>query len=188
MKKISILILVTAFVFYFCQKEPPADRMLKISFKLEDVDPDLNLVPSYQTAVWLENPADDTLTTLYVSEYLSYGGFNDSTICPLWSKRADWGNAPSELFDLVTAATPPLGEEKSILVNFDEKNIPPGRYRFNVQVHVIEKYNILAQGEFVAAKDSVAHTAEISYLPQSYPGAEDILTDVQMKYFLQPKE
>ncbi|MBN1995907.1 hypothetical protein JW935_00045 [candidate division KSB1 bacterium] len=159
--------------------------MIQISFQLEGVAPDLNLVPSRQTAVWLENMDNNELTTLYVSEYLSYGGYNDSTICSLWSKKADWEKTPSELFDLVTAATPAVDSVKTISVNCKERNIPAGRYRYNVQVHIIENYNILAQGEFMVGKDNIANVAEISYLPKLYPGTKDILVDVQMKYFLQ---
>ena len=50
--------------------------------------------PSYQTTIWLEDDNGKLLKILFVSDYLSYGGFVHPMICPTWAKQADWENAP----------------------------------------------------------------------------------------------
>ena len=78
-----------------CAKTPNLG-IIQIQFTFHEATADL--VPSYQTSIWLEDGQNNYMKTLFLSEYLSYGGYNDSTICPAWNSVADWDNAPMESF------------------------------------------------------------------------------------------
>ena len=134
MKKLYVLALL---LLLHCSQKPSGT--LLVSFQFNPAEGDVE--PSYQLAVWLEDVNENYIKTLFLSEYLSYGGYNDSTICPNWNAKADWDNAPMEAYDAVTAATPPVGENV-LTFALDTLNINLGEYLCCVQAHLIENYNI----------------------------------------------
>ena len=87
MKKYSLLLLAVLFLFN-CdhQEKGKSSEKLEIAFQFNPSE-DRNVEPSYQLAVWLEDPEAAYIKTLFVSDYLSIGGYNDSSICPEWSRK-----------------------------------------------------------------------------------------------------
>ena len=147
---------------------------LQINFQFNKAEGDIE--PSYQTAIWLEDIEGHYVKTLFLSEYLSYGGYNDSTICPAWNSQSDWDNAPMEAYDAVTRATPPLGEH---LYQFglDSLDLTPGDYFCNIQVHLIEDYNILFKNKLDISTCGET-TSDAIFEPGAYSGAEMVLAQV----------
>lgn len=168
-------------ILLHCGPDPnkPAKGFLDVSLTLNEVK---DLQPSFQTVIWLEDEQGRYLQTLYLSEYLSYGGFHDSTICTSWSKKAKWDATPAAVFDLVTAATPPIGEK---VFRFDctAHGIKPGRYRYIVQTHLLERYNITHQGLIDIGGKENEVVGQATYLPSRYErAANDALTNVRARY------
>jgi len=163
-------------------QEKPAKGTLQISWELADSE-DKSVVPSYQTVIWLQNDNADTIKSVLVSEYLSYGGYNDTTICTDWIKVADWDNALEETFDAVTKATPPIGPD-TISIDCKSENIFPGTYNYFIETHIVENYNILYKGKITIGKKPATSTAEHVYIPQKHPVSGDVLKNVSAKYQL----
>lgn len=134
--------------------------------------------PSYQMAIWLEKPDGTYFKTLYVSDYISYGGFNHKEICPDWVALSGWQNASIDEVDAVTGATLLPGDE-SMTFECSKKQIPPGKYKYFIEVHLIENYNELYSGEIeIGKEDKVKSIPEVKYIPEKHPKAGDILSNV----------
>ena len=153
-------------------------RSLNISYHVNKKD---SIQPSYQVAIWLESPDGAYVKTLFVSEYLSYGGFFIPTICPEWSVKACWDKVTKEEFDAATGATPLVGD-RSFEFNCFEKQIPVGKYKYMIEVHIIEDFNELYTGEIEIGDEEDESEARVTYLPEKQPEASDILTQVKVKY------
>ena len=153
-------------------------RRLEIRFHMKQPQ---DVEPSYQMAIWLEKPDGTYAKTLFVTDYLSYGGFNLKRICSDWQKKIDWRTVSNEETDAVTGATPDTG---AVTLTFDasKKNIPPGMYKFFIEVHLSEDYNELYSGEINIGGDDSESTASVKYIPEKHPVAGDILSDVVVKY------
>jgi hypothetical protein len=138
-------------------------------------------VPSYQTAVWLESEEGRYIKTLFVSEYLSIGGFNHEYVCPDWVKQSDWEKAEESEVDAATRPTPPIG---SNTLRFDcrERGIAPGKYRLCIQAHIVEGYNILYRARIVVGPDASESVPEVLHSPGKHAAASDILGGVKMRY------
>ncbi len=171
MKKLSVFALLL--LIHCAPKEPSLGR-LDVSFQFNK--PESDVEPSYQLAVWLEDVDENYIKTLFLSEYLSYGGYNDTTICPNWNSKADWANAPMHDYDAVTRATPPIGENL-LEFDLDTLNIQPGEYLCCVQAHLIEDYNITFKSKIKLNHEGRA-TSEAQYEPRAYDGAETFLANV----------
>ena len=146
-KQPKIFLLIFTFLIILvlgsCQTGPKyAKGTLEITFNLNEIE---GIEPSYQTVIWLEDEDSHSLRSFLVSEYLSYGGYNDSTICPNWSKQADWDHVDDIIFDAVTAATPPIGAD-TLRIDCKKEQLLQGIYNYFIQVHIVEKYNILYKG------------------------------------------
>lgn len=137
--------------------------------------------PSYQTALWLQDTKGQYVKSLFVSEYLAYGGFNDPTICPDWIKVANWDKATEADYDAVSRPTPPVGEN-ALSINLKDKGIPPGTYEYLLEVHLVEKFNILCKGQIEIGNQAAESKPEVSYLPDKYPEAEGVVSSVAVKY------
>ena len=129
-------------------------RTLQVSFHLNKIT---EIKPSYQIAIWLEKPDGTYVQTLFVSEFLSYGGFTLPGICSDWSKKTDWSKTSKEEFDAVTGATPLSGD-----INFEfhcsKKKIPKGKYEYMIEVHLIEGFNELYKGQIeIGYKKNESH-------------------------------
>jgi len=180
MKRLGLLLCLAIVFVLGCHSggRNAAKGFLEISYKFKKAS---GVQPSYQTAIWLEDERGELARTLFVSEYLSYGGFHDSTICPSWSRKANWDNIDEAVFDAVTAATPSAGEN-SLKVDCQKENIAPGTYRCCMQVHIIENYNIIYCGTIrIGGKNNQTETTA-TFTPVKHPQAGDVLSDVKMGY------
>ena len=174
MKRLSLLICLA--VLAGCSPHPKAPSgLLEISFQFNDPD---SFDPSFQLAVWLESEAD-SIHTLFVSEYLSYGGYNDTTICPHWSKQADWDHSTDEEFDAVTRATPPLGAN-TLSFDLDTLNLQPGNYQLWMQTHVEAETNVLVSSDLNFREPFASQPEPVAEPPN--PATRQVLTDVQISF------
>jgi hypothetical protein len=143
------------------------------------------VVPSYQIAIWLEDEAGKLARTLFVSEYLALAGTSLETVCPDWVRQSNWDKVEDAEFDAVTRPTPLVG---SNTLKFDcrQRKIAAGSYRFCVQAHIAEEYNILYRGKILVGEDRSEGTTEAFYSPKKHPKAGDILYDVRARYVAEP--
>ena len=159
----------------------PLTGRLEAAFTLRPSASD-DVEPSYQTTVWLEDREGNYLKSLYVSEYLAYGGYEDEEICPDWSRVADWASVPETTFDAVSSATPPLNEEYRVSLDLAGTGLMEGAYRFGVETHVIEDMNVLFRGEILLDGEARAVKAEAKYRPKRHPGAGAVIEGVEVRY------
>ena len=154
------------------------NRKFDIRFKLNDIQ---SFVPSNQVAIWLETTDSSIVRTLFLSEYLSYGGYNIKEICYDWSSKTKWEDVSQEEFDAVTSATPGVGDVK-LKLECPASLVPEGKYLIFIEVHLVDEYNELYQGELtISGKKSVTNL-QVMYKPGKYPKKTegDILSDVQV--------
>jgi len=152
-------------------------QKLEITFHLNQKE---KIVPSYQMAIWLETPDGELVKTFFVCDYLSSAGFNLPEICPDWVSKDDWPDAPAELVDAVSQATPPVGDVK-LRFNWDKKEITDGIYKLMIEIHITGKYNELYTGDIEIKskrKKSICQPI-VKYLPEKHPKAGDLLSDVR---------
>ena len=154
------------------------NRKFDISFNLNDIQ---SFVPSNQIAIWLETTDSSYVRTLFLSEYLSYGGYNIPEICNGWSSKTKWDEVTKEEFDAVTSATPRVGNVK-IKLECPASLVPGGKYLIFIEVHLVNEYNELYSGELtISGKKSVADL-QVIYKPGKYPKKTegDILSNVRV--------
>jgi hypothetical protein len=153
-------------------------KKLEITFQLNQKD---NFVPSNQLVIWLEKPDGSFVKSLFVSEYLSYGGYNLPEICSDWSTKSNWEEATSEEFDAVTSATPPIGNV-NMKLKVPAKLVPSGKYILFIEVHLADEYNELYRGELILSKKKYQTDLKVSYKPERYPKntSGDLLSDVRV--------
>ena len=164
-----------------CNLDRPVQGKLDISFQFDD--PKENIVPSYQTAIWLTDCQDSTkLYTLFVAEYLSYGGYNDSTICPNWSGHVDWDNVSDKLFDAVTQATPSIGEN-IISIDLSPYQLKQGKYTICIQTHVVDKENIMYKGNIDLKKNDFRVKLTPIDKKLTYESSKKVLNNVYAEFF-----
>lgn len=157
----------------------PAEGALTIAYELSDP---AEVRPSYQTAIWLEDPEAGTyLIPLFVTDYLAYCGSNHPSICPDWVRVANWGEATRSEFDAVTRATPPVAPGR-LTFQCGEFSIPPGTYRYCVQTHIVGAYNILCRGTIQVGGAAASSVAEVTHSPEAHPGAGNVLKNVTAAY------
>lgn len=174
--RIYIYIIVFALTGCISPASKSKKGNLNISFEVNKKD---GIQPSYSTVIWLERPNGELVKTLYVSEYLSLGGFNDSKTCLDWSSKVNWAQTPRADADVVTGATPMIGK-RDYEFTFSKGELTPGRYNYFIEVHLLEEYNELYKGEIdIPCKASESET-EVAYLPERHPKAGDILSSVKV--------
>jgi hypothetical protein len=157
---------------------PGAGGTLGIAFTLADVK---GVVPSYQTAVWLTAEDGGDTTSLFVSEYLAYGGYKHPNVCAHWVKAADWENASDAEFDAVTGPTPSIGR-RALSVDCAARGIPPGTYRYHAEVHIVADFTVLATGAIEIGRGAAESAATITCLPRKHAAAGQLLTDVTASF------
>jgi hypothetical protein len=155
-----------------------ASGTIEISFLFNNAE---GVVPSYQIAIWLEYESGEYVKTLFVSEYLSGGGYDHGDVCPDWAKLAHWEKAQESEFDAATRPTPPIGA-RTLKFECEKRGIAPGAYRYCVQAHIVEKYNILYRGKITIGQGASETAGEVFYSPGKHPLAADILYDVRARY------
>ncbi|RPI27824.1 MAG: DUF2271 domain-containing protein [Acidobacteria bacterium] len=156
----------------------PADGTLDITYAFAAAE---GLEPSYQIAIWLEKEDGEFAKTLFISEYLAYGGFNDPTICPAWTTVAGWDKATEAEYDAVSKPTPPIGSH-TLKVDCKQRGIEPGTYVYAVQAHIIENFNISYRGKITIGGEGNEDTAVVTYTPSKHEKADKVIHSVSAKY------
>lgn len=127
--------------------------------------------------MWLEKPDGSFVKTLYVSEYLSLGGYNVPYVCPDWSAKANWAQTSRDQADAVTRATPMIGK-RNYSFSFSKNEIVPGSYKYFIEVHLTEEYNELYSGEINIPCEETESEPQVAYIPKKHSKAGDILSYV----------
>lgn len=154
------------------------ERMLDISFVMNELE---DYPRSDQLVIWLETLDGTVIKTLFVSEYLSYGGYNDPEICPDWSSNTDWEAVSEAEFDALTGATPSIGPVH-MEVSLSGDQVPKGEYNLFVEVHLTADYNELYSGQIRLSRKENSTLLEVSYKPERYHGATyEVLSDVRVR-------
>lgn len=168
---VAVIILLTGF-------GGAKSRKFDIRFNLNDIQ---SFVPSTQIAIWLETADSNYVRTLYLTEYLSYGGYNIPEICNGWSSKTKWDEVTKEEFDAVTSATPRVGDVK-LKLECPASLVPEGKYRIFIEVHLVDEYNELYSGDLTISGKKSAIVLQVMYKPEKYPKKTegDILSNVQV--------
>ena len=155
---------------------------IEVAFHLNKIE---NTVPSYQMAIWTENSEGKYIETLFVCDYLSYGGFNIKGVCPVWVKKSHWEKATEEMLDAVTQATPDIGDVK-LEFNAPTDRYPAGDYKFFIEIHNTENYNEIYSGKLTVKPDgsSLAGKVTVTYKPKKYPEGSGLLSNVKARYYV----
>jgi len=177
-KAISILLMLLiglGTLFSGCNRT--REWILNVTFELTDME---GYPRSDQLVIWLEKPDGAFVKTLFVSEYLSYGGYNHPEICPDWSSKTNWEEASQEEFDAVTSATPSVGLVTLELMCTSEV-VPKGEYNIFIEVHLTTDYNELYSGMVKVSGRKFNNNLTVSYKPEKYHKATyDVLSNVQV--------
>ena len=153
-------------------------KELTISFVVNKKE---EVTPSVCMAIWLENEDGTYVKTLYASDWLAYGGYTMEGICPTWVEKAGWVTNETELPDAISGATPSFGPGERIFP-FKKKDLPAGRYKFCVQIHLTADYNELYSGMIEIGKAPAEAKAEVSYSPEKHELISGVLSEVTASY------
>ncbi len=179
--RMGIIILMLSVIVVSCNKkkiiESETKGYLTINYQISDYD--------LLTVIWLEDLQHNYVKTLLVSEWLSYDGHRHTEICPDWSTVADWENVSKTVFDEVTTATPQI-DTHELVVDCEQINLPHGEYRYFVETHVEDEFNILYSGQIEIGDKPDSDIAEVTYIPDKHPDSTKInlLSNVSAEYKL----
>jgi hypothetical protein len=173
--KITVILLA----IFLMSASGSKDRKFEFRFQLNEIQ---SFVPSNQMAIWIEKPDGEMVKTLYLSEYLSYGGYNLPEICHEWSSKAKWDEVTKEEFDAVTGATPGTGEVE-LKLTCPAALLPDGKYKVFVEVHLVDNYNELYSSELEVSRKKGLGELKVTYIPGKCPKKTegDLLTAVTVK-------
>lgn len=178
LSELVLLALFLAASSVFGVAADPADGTLQITYTFSTAQ---GLEPSYQIAIWLEKEDGQFVKSLFISEYLAYGGFNDPTICPDWTKISGWDKATEAEYDAVSKPTPPMGSN-TLNVDCKARGILPGAYVYCAEVHIVENFNILYKGKIAIGGPAAEDTAVATYIPSKNESAANVINSVSAKY------
>jgi hypothetical protein len=173
MTPVLILLLTLATV-----EAPPAAATGTVSVSFLYMPPS-QIEPTYHTAIWLEDASGRLVKTLFVSHDLSSTEYRMGDACPDWVNQAHWEKAEPSLVDAVTGPTPNVG---SGALAFDVANVAMGTYRFKLQVHISDKYNVLYTGTLTLGGAPNEAALDTLYSPAKPPGAAEFVRDVRARY------
>jgi hypothetical protein len=177
---IAAAVILVYFMFSCSEKDNSADGYIDVSY---DFVAPKELEPSFQTVIWMETENGDYLKTFMVTEYLSMGGYEDTMTCPDWVSKVDWKDVPDEEYDAITTPTPPIGTNH-LKIDCKKEKITAGKYRFCIQTHIEDDYNILYCGSIEINNKPADAVIKKKYIPDVYEGAENVLTNVSIKYII----
>jgi hypothetical protein len=143
--------------------------------------PPSQIEPTYHTAIWLEDQTGMLVKTLFVSHDLSSTEYKMADVCPDWVHQAHWEKAPAPVVDAVTGPTPNVGSG-ALAFDVAAFDIPAGAYRFKLQVHISETYNVLYSGRLSVGGAANEAALEMLYSPSKPPGGTDFVRDVRVQY------
>jgi hypothetical protein len=137
--------------------------------------------PTYHTVVWLEDKAGKLVKTLFVSAELSSKEFKMGNACPDWVKVARWDTVPKDDVAAVTAPTPSVGNAE---MSFDlaKLKVAPGTYRFKLQVHVSEEFNLLYSGDVTVGGAAGPIKLDVKQGPGKLETSDQFVRDVDVRY------
>jgi hypothetical protein len=141
-----------------------------------------DIQPSCQTAIWLEKEDGTYFKPLLVSEYLSLGGYRHDGICSTWPGKDRWDEISQDELDAVTAATPTLGKHVLKFACPDQA-VPNGRYRYTVEMHIVENYNVVCSGTIQIGNRPDESIATVTYVPEEPPKACQPIELVTSRYY-----
>ena len=171
------LLVCSTILFIFISGFSTSNRTIELSFQLKNPEA---FTSSDQMIVWIEKTDKSYVKTLFVSEYMAYGGFNLDYICPDWPERSGWEKISNDKFDAVTGATPGPGDVKFEFI-VDNDSIPDGEYKIFIEVHLSEKYNELYSSTINLSDRKCIHELNVSFVPEKYPKANGShLSDVRL--------
>jgi hypothetical protein len=177
-RKIAYRSAVIIIVLIICGFGSARKRKFDVTFRLNDIR---SFAPSNQIAIWLEKPDGSLVKTLFLSEYLSYGGYNIKDVCGDWSSKSNWKEVDVKEFDAVTSATPRVGDVK-LKLESPAGTIPDGKYQIFIEIHLVDAYNELYSGELDLTGKKKGCNLNVSYKPAKYPKKTegDLLSDVKV--------
>lgn len=159
----------------------PETPGMKVTFRLINRE---GFIPSNQIAIWIQKPGGEFFRTLFVCDYLSYGGFAIPDICPEWVSKSNWKAQGREYVDAVSQATPDAGMV-NLVFDFQADDLKPGTYEYCVEIHVAEKYNELYRGKLeideVTREISIGDP-EVTYFPDKYPKGSGMLSELKVEF------
>jgi len=180
--KLGFRLLVPALLL-FCAAGcgEPETPGLKVTFRLNTRE---GFIPSNQMAIWIQKPGGEFVRTLFVCDYLSYGGFAIPDICPEWVSKSNWKEQGREYVDAVSQATPDAGMV-NLVFDFHADELKPGLYEYCVEIHVAEKYNELYRGKLEIdqiTREIFIGDPEVIYLPDKYPKGSGMLSELKVEF------
>jgi hypothetical protein len=177
----AILLLLLAAAFS-APSPAPASGSVSVSFLYM---PPSQIEPTYHTAIWLEDQDGALVKTLFVSHDLSSTEYRMGDACPDWVNQAHWETAAPSLVDAVTGPTPNVGSG-ALAFDVAALGLAAGTYRFKLQVHISEKFNVLYTGRLSIGAAANEATLEILYSPSKPPGGTEFVRDVRARYLPGP--
>ena len=173
------LLICSTVLFVIISGFSNSNRTLELTFKLKNTEA---FISSDQMIVWLEKSDSSFVKTLFVSEYMAYGGFNLEYICPDWPERSGWEMISNDEFDAVTGATPGSGDVKFEFI-VEKDSIPDGEYKIFIEVHLAEKYNELYSTTINLSDTTCIRELSVTFIPEKYSKATgNHLSDVKVVY------
>lgn len=174
----SGIILFFAFLLLIIPENYVAARgkILTVSYVVNKKE---KITPSYCTAIWLEKEDGTYVKTLYASDWLAYGGYTLEDVCPTWVSSASWATNEIELPDAISGATPRFGPGEMIF-QWKKKDLPPGKYKYLIEVHLAAEFNEIYSGEIELGKAPSMSEAEVSYNPSKHEEVAGLLSDVKV--------
>ena len=173
------LLICSTVLFVIISGFSNSNRTLELTFKLKNTEA---FISSDQMIVWLEKSDSSFVKTLFVSEYMAYGGFNLEYICPNWPERSGWEMISNDEFDAVTGATPGSGDVKFEFI-VEKDSIPDGEYKIFIEVHLAEKYNELYSTTINLSDTTCIRELSVTFIPEKYSKATgNHLSDVKVVY------
>jgi hypothetical protein len=149
--------------FFLRQAGTTAGKHLDITFSFNEIqDP----VPSFLTAMWLEDSNKVRQQTLFVSRWLSDEGYRRTGICPDWlgPDSTYWATertSNTTLVDAVTHATPIKGKNSfNTIIGASQKTV-----RCCIETHVDGVTNILYSATMNLQQDSAEAVGTVTYVP-----------------------
>jgi hypothetical protein len=164
--------------YFYLHAPDSTHKQLDVSFNFNMVD---DPRPSLLTVIWLEDTNKNRLQTLFVSKWLSEGGFRLGYVCPeaLGPDSSYWGTARQTnqpLVDAVTHPTPLYGKTAMNLpISINQNNV-----RCCIETHLSGPYQILYSALMNLQSDSADATGTVTYIPQK-PDYIDVLSDVKFR-------
>ena len=185
MYKLFFLVIFTA-LFFTCSREisGPEEQVIEklgrldVQYTIKKVD---EITSTRQTVLWLEDEHGNFVKSLFVSDWLAWGGYSHNFVCPTWNQKTNWPNISEEEFDAVTGPTPRAGEHQ-VSIDLSQIDIEPGVFICNIETHIENNYNIRYSVGMPLKGNAVSATPSPTYIPELHPQAGDLLYDVLFDY------